>query len=123
MLEVNNYQASPLKDAIFEEIRKTRTDLADHTNNQLNAKVYYVSSLRLTYHGFLILKKVFTAYSFEVDGHLKGKHYLGMSTLVSPYYVTGKRFIVFSRSDALAVKLSGGVIQYLENCFEQRNIK
>ena len=114
------YAHTPIKDCIFAEVRKHRQEFSTLTNSQLNATMFYVSSNRLTYHGFLNVKRIFTAHSFEVVGCLKPKHYLGMSTLNFPYYVTGARFIVFSESDAIVIKLSGGVIPFLENCFSQR---
>ena len=121
--ESQTYAPNRLKDAIFSEVRKNDIELSQHTNSQLNSTMFYVSSMRLTYHGFLKVKRIFTAHSIPIESDLKNKHHMGMSMLDSPYYITAARFIVFSETDAMVIKLSGGVIPFLDNCFQRRMAK
>ena len=108
----------PLKSAIFGEVRKQHEKSADLSDDEHNQIIFHHNSgLRLTFQGFLILKNIFTVYSFEMDITLTAKHQIGMSTLSYPYYINPKRFILFSEMDALVVKLQGGVKPFLENQF------
>ena len=106
----------PLKIAIFEEVRVYHEKSANFTNEQLNQIVFHhPAMLRLTFQGFLILKNIFTVYSFEMDVSLTTKHQIGMATLSYPYYMTSRRLILFSEMDSMVVKLCGGIKQFLEN--------
>ena len=106
----------PLKTAIFREVRTHHEKSAELTDEQLNQILFHhPSGLRLTFQGFLILKNIFTVYSFEMDITLTAKHQIGMSTLSYPYYMTAKRLMLFSEMDATVVKLCGGIKQFLEN--------
>lgn len=107
-----------LKTAIFSEVRTHHEKSANHTDEQLNQLIFHNGSgLRLTFPGFLILKNIFTVYSFEMDCELKARHHIGMAKMGYPYYMTTKRLILFSEMDATVIKLQGGVKQFLENYF------
>jgi hypothetical protein len=109
---------NPLKSAIFGEVKKNHVESVNLTEEQLDHLIFLSpDSLRLTLRGFLVLKKIFTAYSFEVPYTLKAKHQIGMSRMEYPYYVTTRRFILFSEMDAMMVKLHGGIEGFLETCF------
>lgn len=109
---------SELKLAIFDEVRKGHKKSENLDNGQLNALVFQqTSGLRLTFPGFLILKNIFTVYSFEIPITLKSRHQIGMANMSFPYFLTGKRLVLFSELDAMTVKLCGGIEQFLENCF------
>ena len=106
-----------LKDAILREVRIQIPEAMIMDDNTLTLWLFRQhSSLRLTFKGFIILKKMFTAYSFGIDGTLKSRHLAGMSTMEYPYYLTGSRLILFSETDAMVIKLSGGVLNFLETC-------
>lgn len=108
----------PLKVAIFNEVRRQHSKFANSTDDELNQIIFhYPTSLRLSFRGFLVLKNIFTVYSFEMDMSLTAKHQIGMSTLTYPYYINPKRLILFSEMDALVVKLQGGIKPFLENQF------
>jgi len=108
----------PLKVAIFGEIRKHHEKSADLTDDELNHIVFLnPHGLRLTFQGFLILKNIFTVYSFEMDVTLTAKHQIGMSAMEYPYYISSRRFILFSEMDAMVIKLQGGIKGFLETCF------
>ena len=108
----------PLKVAIFEEVRKQHEKSANLSNEELNQLIFHhPNGLRLTYSGFLILKNIFTVYSFEMDLTLTAKHHIGMSVMEYPYYINPKRLILFSEMDAMVIKLQGGIKGFLETCF------
>jgi hypothetical protein len=71
----------------------------------------------LAFPGFLILKNIFTVYSFEVPITLKAKHYIGMEKMEYPYFITAKRLVLFSAMDAMVIKIHGGIEGFLETCF------
>lgn len=107
-----------IKTKIFEEIKRHHEKSKNLTNEQLEKIVFYHhNGLRLTFSGFLIMKGIFTTYSFEIKSELKTKHYIGMSKMVFPYYVSEKRLILFSELDAMTIKLYGGIEKFLENEF------
>ena len=108
----------PLKVAIFNEVRKQHEKSALLSDEELNQIIFHhPNGLRLTYSGFLILKNIFTVYSFEMDTTLTAKHHIGMSVMEYPYYINPKRLILFSEMDATVVKLQGGIKQFLDNYF------
>ena len=109
---------NPLKVAIFDEVRKTIPEFSNSTYDELNNSIFaHNNGLRLTFRGFLVLKNIFTAYSFEMDVTLTAKHYIGMDSLLFPYYINSKRLILFSEADALIIKLCGNIKNFLENQF------
>lgn len=108
----------PLKVAIFNEVRKQHEKSALLSDEELNQIIFHhPNGLRLTYSGFLILKNIFTVYSFEMDTTLTAKHHIGMSVMEYPYYINPKRLILFSEMDAMVIKLQGGIKGFLETCF------
>jgi len=108
----------PLKISIFNEVRQHHEKAVILSNEQLNQMIFYnPSSIRLTFQGFLLLKNIFTVYSFELDTTLKSRHHIGMSKMSYPYYLTTKRLILFSEMDAMVIKLHGGIKGFLETCF------
>lgn len=107
----------PLKVAIFEEIRKQNDTFIGATDEQMNSFIFHHNDgLRLSYSGFLVIKKIFTAYSFAIPDNIKTRHRYGMSKMEYPYFFTAKRLILFSEMDASVIKLSGGIENFLENC-------
>jgi hypothetical protein len=106
-----------LKEAIFAEVRKYKPELAELTYEQLDSSLFYHNhTLRLNYTGFVLLRKIFTVYSFEIPITIKPKHRYGLSKMSYPYFFTKSRLILFSESDALMIKLQGGIERFLENC-------
>lgn len=110
---------NPLKVAIFDEVRKTIPEFSNSTYDELNNSIFaHNNGLRLTFRGFLVLKNIFTAYSFEMDVTLTAKHYIGMDKMTYPFYMTSRRFILFSAMDASVIKLCGGVKGFLETSYQ-----
>lgn len=109
-----------MKVAIFDEVRKTIPELSTVSNDILNSKLFHHGGddLRLTYTGVRILQRIFTAYTFQIPLTLKAKHQMGLSKLEYPYYITHNRLVIFSDTDAVVIKLAGGVEQFLENNFQ-----
>lgn len=109
---------SSLKAAIFSEVRRHHEKSVNLTDDELNQKIFHTpTGLRLTFQGFLILKNIFTVYSFEMDTTLTAKHQIGLSVMEYPYYINPKRLILFSEMDAMVIKLQGGIKGFLETCF------
>ena len=107
----------PLKIAIFAEVRKHHEKSAELTDEQLNDLIFHHrDGLRLSYSGFLIIKSIFTAYSFEIPITLKSRHQYGMSKMEYPYFLTKRRLILFSEMDAMVIKIHGGIEGFLETC-------
>lgn len=110
---------TPLKIAIFNEIREKHPRSKEHTDEQLNELIFHHrTGLRLSSAGFLILKDIFTMYSFAIPATIKTKHHAAMANLEFPFFFTKSRLILFSEMDAMTVKLSGGIEQFLENCYQ-----
>ena len=108
---------TPLKNAIFTEVRNKHESAAGLSDEQLNTLLFHhPEGLRLSLTGFLVVKSIFTAYSFEIPDTLKSRHRLGMSKIQFPYFFTTKRLILFSELDASVVKLTGGIEAFLETC-------
>jgi hypothetical protein len=108
---------SPLKKAIFVEVRKHHETAQELDDEQLNKLLFHhPDGLRLTLGGFRIIKAIFTAYSFEIPETLKSRHRRGMSKMEYPYFFTARRLILFSEMDAMVIKLAGGIESFLETC-------
>ncbi len=107
-----------LKVAIFSEVRKHHNKSENLSDDELNGLIFHhATGKRLTFPGFLILKNIFTVYSFEIPITLKAKHQIGMDSMEYPYYLTSKRLVLFSEMDASIIKLSGGIEGFLETYF------
>lgn len=110
----------PLKIAIFDEIRKKDLSYVNKTYDEMNRDMFkHLDGYRLLLTGFVSVKKIFTAYSFEVPITMKAKHYIGLSRIAYPYFITSKRLVLFSEADSIMVVLSGGIQPFLENCVTQ----
>lgn len=110
---------TPLKTAIFAELRKTHPKSETYTDEQMHELIFHHrAGLRLSQAGYFLLKNVFTAYPFEIPETMKTKHHAAMANLEFPYFFTKRRLVLFSEMDAMTVKLSGGIEQFLENCYQ-----
>jgi hypothetical protein len=108
---------SPLKNAIFVEVRNNHEKANDLSDDQLNKLLFHhPDGLRLSLTGFIIIKSIFTAYSFGLPDTIKSRHQRGMSKMEYPYFFTPTRLILFSEMDAMVVKLAGGIEPFLETC-------
>lgn len=108
---------NPLKSLIFGEVRKETPELAPLTDEELNNLIFHhPDGLRLSLTGFRVIKKIFTAYSFELPNTIKSRHQFGLGQMTYPYYLTSKRLVLFSEMDAMVIKLHGGVQGFLEVC-------
>jgi hypothetical protein len=106
---------SPLKKAIFAEVRKIHEDYQILDDDEVNKLVFHhPDGLRLSLTGFVIIKKIFTAYSFELPSTIKSRHHFGMSKMEYPYFLTSKRLVLFSEMDAAVIKIHGGIEGFLE---------
>ena len=107
---------NPLKEAIFIEIRKNVSEFELLNDEELNKVIFHhPSGLRLSLGGFMVVKKIFTAYSFELPSTIKSRHQKNLSRLIYPYFFTQRRLILFSSEDAMVVKLCGSIELFLEN--------
>lgn len=110
---------NPLKVAIFGEVRKTINESAHMSDEQMNALLFHnPHGLRLTLKGFLVVKSMFTAYSFELPDTIVSKHQRSLGKMEYPYFFTKRRLVLFSEMDSMMIKLHGGVQGFLETfCF------
>lgn len=105
-----------LKEAIFVEIRKNVSDFQLLNDEDLNKQIFHhPAGLRLSLNGFVIIRKIFTAYSFELPITIKSRHQRNLSKLTYPYFFSHKRLILFSSADAIMVKLCGSIEIFLED--------
>lgn len=117
-MAVINKDMTPLKKALFEEIRKHHGgDTAKLSDEELNTLIFHhPDGLRLSLNGFIQVKAIFTAYSFQIPNTLKSRHNFGMSKMEYPYFLTQRRLVLFSEMDAMVIKLHGGIEGFLETC-------
>lgn len=114
MVDINT-GVTPFKKMLFDEIRRYNTEIESLTDVEMNSLIFHVTdSLRLSLTGFIIVKKHFTAYSFEMPVTIRAKHQMALSKMEYPYAIRRKRLIVFSEIDAMVIKLHGGVEGFLE---------
>jgi hypothetical protein len=107
----------PLKILIFIEVRKSFAEYQQSDDLALNKLLFmHIEGLRLSLTGFRLIKKIFTAYSFELPDTIMSRHQRGMSKMEYPYFFTAKRLILFSEMDAMVIKLAGGIEPFLETC-------
>ena len=110
-----NMDVTPFKKMLFEEVRKFETDTIPMDDIELNKYLFHwPDGLRLSLAGFRIIKKQFTAYSFEMPVTIRAKHQMALAKMEYPYAIWRKRLILFSEMDAMVVKLAGGITQFLE---------
>ncbi len=115
MVDDINTDVTPLKAAIFVEIRNKHAVSAALTDDELNKLIFHhPDGLRLSLGGFVTVKNIFTAYSFEIPDTIKAKHRQSLSKMEYPYFFTARRLILFSEMDASIIKLAGGVKEFLE---------
>lgn len=109
---------SPLKKAIFREVRQQAGGEVERVSDEeMNALMFHhPDGLRLSLSGFVQLKSIFTAYSFEIPENIKTRHRFGMSKMEYPYFFTKRRLVLFSEMDAMVIKLHGGIEGFLESC-------
>lgn len=106
---------SALKEAIFGEVKKNFGEAGALNSDQLNKLLFHhPDGLRLSLKGFVVIKSIFTAYSFEMPETIKAKHQHALSKMEYPYFVTKRRLILFSDMDAMMIKIHGGVQGFLE---------
>lgn len=111
-----NIDMLPLKTSLFKELRKLDKAVKTLTDEEADQLIFKMPSfMGLTYSGFVLLNKYFTAYSFSLDENLKPKFIKNLSKLESPYYYYPSRLVIFSSMDATAINLVGGVENYLSN--------
>lgn len=110
---------TPLKTAIFVEIRNKHEEATPLNDEQMNKLLFHhPDGLRLSLKGFLVIKNIFTAYSFEMPDTIKSKHQKSLAKLEYPYFLTSKRLVLFSEMDAAVIKLHGSIQSFLEAfCF------
>jgi len=111
-----------IKLLIFEAIREKYEEYSNTDKDELNTLIFhYPTSMRLSLTGFIVIKSIFTAYSFEMPIEIKTKHRIAMSKFEYPYFFTTSRLILFSEMDASMIKLYGGVENLLEAYYQLDN--
>lgn len=104
-----------IKKAIVKEYRGFH-EFIDWEDGEIERFMFYQKgSLRLTQDGYRILKKDFENHLFKYEEELMSKH-LGAITkqFTLPYYLSQKKLVVFSDSDAMLISLSGNLKKYFD---------
>ena len=93
-LEIEEYEINDLLFQIFKNFRLT-------PNN--------VSGLRLSPYGLKIMKKIYDHYQYNLkDVKITSEIVIKMDEVMKyPYYVDGKKLVLFSGKDAFMLKLRG----------------
>lgn len=119
LVDINRDMTSNLKTAIAKELQIHVKSMQPLTDSQITESVFYhENSLRLSYTGFVAMSKIFTAYQFPAPYKMIAKHYMALSKMDYPYYITANRLVLFSDSDATVIKLAGSVEHFLETNFQ-----
>jgi len=72
-------------------------------------------TVRLTYKGYVILKKIYTEYSFPKD-ELTSKQLIALyRNSAYPYYIGSRKLSLFDGEDAFAVKMYGSIEEWLDS--------
>jgi len=104
-----------LKKVIFDEVKKQQPDLQILDDDDLNKLIFHhPDGLRLSLVGYKIIRKIFTAYPFEIPNTIRSRHQTNLGKMEYPYYFTSKKIIVFSEMDATMIKIHGGIQSFLE---------
>ena len=104
------------KRSLVEELVKVTPTLQTKELPEVNTLVFRNADiLRLTYTGYVIMRGQFAAYSFEIARPMKSRSLAALSKLSYPYFIAGKRLVVFSEMDAAMITLAGDVETFLEN--------
>ena len=103
-----------IKELVFNQVRLYDTTYKDLTFDQLSSLFFQNSTtMRLTFTGFTVLRKIFTVYSFDLPANILTKHRMAFSTFAYPYYYTARRLMLFSSTDAVSIHLAGSIETYL----------
>lgn len=107
---------TPIKVLVFAEIRKSDAETEHIGDVELNKMLFVKpSSFRLSLSGFVKLKKIFTAFSFELPAEIMPRHKISLAKMEFPYFLTVSRLVLFSEKDSAVIKLSGGLVPFLDN--------
>lgn len=108
---------TPLRQHIFQALRE-HPSLHDLSDDKLNGVIFkHPASNRLSYQGFLFVKREFDCYSFAMDCSLNGRQLISLTRgVVYPYYIGTTQLTLFSREDAVLLKLySSDIRAWLDN--------
>ncbi len=109
-----------LKSEIFTLIREKLPLYVKYTDEELDKIVFHThENIRLSQQGYKILSALKKSHSFEIPQDLSSKHSMALSVLSGPFYRTVKRIYIFSDEDALMIKVSGGIEQFLDKYVKQ----
>lgn len=102
--------------ALFNQIREDGGYIA-FGDTDLSTYIFkHPTHLRLTFKGLGVLKSLYTAYEFPIDEHLNARCLIHLARHVDyPYYIGKKRLVLFSREDAMMIKLFGGDVKEFLN--------
>ena len=105
-----------LKSLLLTELVKDLPDYNGEPPESMHHVIFkHDDGLRLTYTGYLLMRRKFEAYSFDIPKPLVAGRLKALQQMVYPYFITEKRLVLFSEMDATVLTLAGGVSEYLEN--------
>jgi len=100
-----------LKTKIFSEIT---TDLTFDEFDKYTFKNPF--SLRLSYKGYVLICKTFSAYFIRLDKQYTAGNLIHIGQKIPyPYYLTKEKIILFHEGDAVWLKLKGDLTKWLKS--------
>lgn len=101
-----------VKGFIFDDLRKSSESFNNMSNQELNFNLFYhPAGIRLSYQGYLQLKKLYKTYEFNIlpKNRITARNLLDLaSDLELPYYIGKEVVILFSEKDSFLFTLKGG---------------
>lgn len=107
----NTQETNNKRDMVIEFLAKEFS-----TPGEEISQVFFKStkSMGLTECGHRIISKVFHFYQFKITSKLLSKHYLGLTHLDYPYYLTEHWLILYNSQDTTMVELYGSANDFLD---------
>lgn len=111
---------SEFRERLFEDVRASNSNLELFQDRELNYLLFRNPlGCRLSNKGLDVLSALYDTYQHEVTEELSAKEYILLTRHIKyPFYLSKNRIVLFSREDAILLKLYGSVkswIQSLEN--------
>jgi len=100
-------------DRIIEDVR-SHFNLGHNKAGLQEVLFFRPHSVRLTYTGYLKVRKIYTEHQFPVINFNNGDLIKLYRSSIYPYYIGGKTLSLFDGEDAFAIKLYGGLRGWLD---------
>ena len=111
-----------VKDDIAQYLATLHLAFQGYDLDYIKKQVFMLDSLQLTTFGFKCLNSSLHTHTFYFPSNsvLLVKHYIGMSKLNYPFYLSSHSISVFSEEDAIILSLLNNPLIFLERRAEDR---